>query len=82
MTTDHELEIVRHLAEQSAKIDAIRVSLEQLRRYFLYKFIVTIALVVLPLIGLVFTLPTLIATLSSQLSSSLTPLQEFQRNAR
>jgi len=40
------------------KIDEMYVSVEKLRKYFLWTGIITVALIVLPLIGLLFALPS------------------------
>ena len=41
-----------------AKIDALYVSVETLRKYFLWTGIISVALIVLPLIGLLFAIPS------------------------
>jgi hypothetical protein len=41
-----------------AKIDAIYVSVEKTRKYFFWTMIITVAVVVLPLIGLFFAIPS------------------------
>lgn len=52
-----EPEIQKQLAEQSQKLDAIFVSVEKTRKYFLVIMWVTIAMVVLPIFGLIFAIP-------------------------
>lgn len=52
------------LREQSAKLDAIYISVEKTRKYFLYIMWISIAVVVLPMIGLLFAIPTFISTYS------------------
>lgn len=52
-----EQDILNKLVEQEAKIDKIQKSVEQMRRYFLWTLIISVALIVLPLIGLVFLVP-------------------------
>jgi len=42
------------------KIDAVYESSEKMRKYFLWTLIISVAVVVLPLIGLAFVLPTFI----------------------
>jgi hypothetical protein len=49
------------------KIDAIYVSVEKTRRYFLYTLILSLILFFLPLIGLLFALPAFLRAFSSQL---------------
>lgn len=53
------------LAELEQKIDAIYATTEKVRKYFLWTLIVTIALVVLPAIGLVFAIPSFISQYSN-----------------
>lgn len=53
------------LAELERKIDAIYATTEKVRKYFLWTLIVTIALVVLPAIGLVFAIPSFISQYSN-----------------
>jgi len=49
------------------KIDAIYESVEKTRKYFMWTLIITVALVVLPLIGLMFVLPSFIQGMTSGL---------------
>ena len=53
-----EQEIIKKLAEQEEKINKIYVSVEKTRKYFLWTGIITVAVIVLPLIGLMFVLPS------------------------
>ncbi len=46
------------------KIDAIYVSVEKTRKYFLGTLIATAVAFVLPLIGLLFAIPTFLSTLN------------------
>lgn len=50
-------EILKKIETQEVKIDAIFKSVEKTRKYFLIIVWVTIIAVVLPIIGLVFTIP-------------------------
>ncbi len=63
MPENNEMELKR-LEE---KIDAIWVSVEKTRKYFLATMILTIAVFVLPLIGLIFVIPSMIASYTSLL---------------
>ncbi len=54
-----------------AKIDAIYESVEKTRKYFLFVMWATIAMVVLPLIGLIFAIPTFIEVYTSSLQGIL-----------
>jgi hypothetical protein len=51
-------DIQKKLAEQDAKLDAIYSSVEKTRKYFVAIFWVTIVAFVLPLLGLVFAIPS------------------------
>lgn len=53
------------LLKVEEKVNAIYESVEKTRRYFLYTFIATIVVVVLPAIGIVFALPAFLGTYSS-----------------
>ncbi len=50
------------------KIDMMSVSVEKIRKYFLYSLIATIVFFVLPLIGLVFAVPMLMSTIGTMYS--------------
>lgn len=54
-----------------AKIDAIYESVEKTRKYFLIVMWSTIAMVVLPLIGLIFAIPTFLEVYSSSLGAGI-----------
>lgn len=56
------------LDAQDAKLQAIFVSVEKTRKYFLWIFWVTIIAFVLPLLGLVFAIPSFISTYSTMLN--------------
>ncbi len=58
-------EILKKIQEQEIKIDAIYVSVEKLRKYFLWTLIITVAMVVLPLIAMMFVLPSVLSSLTS-----------------
>ncbi len=47
------------------KLDAIFVSVEKTRKYFKWTMIITIAVIVLPLIGLMFAIPAFLDSFSS-----------------
>lgn len=55
-----EPNIQSKLEELEAKIDAVYVSTEKTRRYFQIVMWVTIAMVVLPVLGLMFVIPAFI----------------------
>jgi len=60
-----ETEIFKKIEEQEKKIDAIYLSVEKTRKYFLWTLIVTIVTIVLPLIALIFIIPWMLNTMSS-----------------
>jgi len=64
-------EILKKIEEQEKKIDAIYVSVEKTRKYFLWTLIITIATVALPIIGLIILVPWIMNTLSSAYSGLL-----------
>ena len=50
-------EIINKLATQEKKLDEVYRSVEQMRKYFLWTLMITVAVIVLPLIGLFFVIP-------------------------
>ncbi|MCH8889398.1 hypothetical protein IID26_03175 [Patescibacteria group bacterium] len=66
-----EQDIQKKLEEQDAKLDAIFTSVEKTRKYFLVIIWITVALVVLPAIGLIFALPSFIDTYTISLEGLL-----------
>jgi hypothetical protein len=58
-------EILRKMEEQEKKIDAIYVSVEKTRKYFLWTLIATVVTVVLPIVGLISIIPWFLSTISS-----------------
>ena len=59
------------LEAQGKKIDRIYESVEKTRRYFLIILSITIAMVVLPFIGLIFIIPSFIEIYTSSMSGLL-----------
>jgi type IV secretory pathway component VirB8 len=51
------------------KIDAIYVSVERTRKYFMWTLIISVVVIVLPLIGMAFVLPQVISTYSSEFNA-------------
>ena len=66
----NEQEIKGKLEELEKKIDAIYVSTEKTRKYFLTVMYISIAAVVIPFVGLLFAIPAFLSGLS-QYSSLL-----------
>lgn len=62
-----ESDILKKLQEQEEKINKIYISVEKTRKYFFWTTVITIALFVLPLIGLAFAIPSFINTYSTQI---------------
>ena len=60
-----ETEILKKLQEQEIKIDSMYKSVEKMRKYFMWTFILSLVFFVLPLLGLIFVLPSLWNTLSA-----------------
>ena len=57
-------ETLKKLDDLEKKIDAIYKSAESTRRYFKITLIISIAVIVLPLIGLIFVIPYFLKTIS------------------
>jgi hypothetical protein len=58
-------DIARILSEQQKKIDAISISVEKTRKYFLWTLLLTLAFFFFPLIGLLFVLPTFVQNITT-----------------
>ena len=54
-------DILKKLEEQDTKLEEIRRSVEKMRKYFLWTLIISIAVVLLPLIGLAFVIPNFLS---------------------
>ncbi len=52
-----EQEVTKRLDALEQKIDAIYISVEKTRKYFFWTMVITVAVVVVPAIGLVFAIP-------------------------
>jgi len=59
-----EEDILQKIAEQDKKLEEIYRSVEKMRKYFLWTLIITVALIILPLIGLMFVLPKFLSIYS------------------
>jgi len=60
-----DLEIGKRIDALEKKIDAVYVSAEKTRKYFLTIIIVSVVVFVLPLVGLLFAIPSFLSTYSS-----------------
>ena len=56
-------ELLKRFAELEKKLDAVYKSSEKMRKLFLWTLIISVALVVLPLIGLGFAIPSFLQTI-------------------
>ncbi|MEP7162252.1 MAG: hypothetical protein ABI747_00600 [Candidatus Moraniibacteriota bacterium] len=71
-TTGMEADVVmRKMEEQDRKLEALLVSVEKTRKYFLWSMIAQLALFLLPLIGLMFAIPFFLSTFSNNLDGLL-----------
>lgn len=59
-----EEEIYKKLEAQEKKLEEIYKSVEKTRKYFLWTLITTLVFFFLPLIGIIFLIPTIISTFS------------------
>ena len=64
-------DLQKKIEEQGIKIDAINKSVEKTRKYFLMIIWVTVIAVVLPLIGLIFVLPSFLSTYTNAIGGGL-----------
>ena len=55
-----ESELSGRIAALENKVDAMYASVEKLRKYFLWTGIITVVLFIVPLIGLIFVIPSFI----------------------
>jgi type II secretory pathway component PulF len=58
------------LKELEQKIDKIYQSVEKTRKYFFWTMIITIVVFVLPLIGLIFVIPSFVSTYTTNLQNA------------
>lgn len=61
MTSMEDQELRQALERLEKKIDAVYISAEKTRKYFLGVIIISVVAFVLPLLGLVFAIPSLLA---------------------
>jgi len=60
-------DVLKKLAELEAKVDAVYKSAEKTRKYFLWTIIGSVVLLVLPIIGLLFAIPTFLSSVGGNL---------------
>lgn len=66
-----EGEILKKLEEQGRKIEEIFISVEKMRKYFLWTLVISVAFIILPMIGLMFVVPQFLNTLNTASSLGL-----------
>jgi type II secretory pathway component PulF len=62
-----EQDILQKIEEQSRKIDEMYRSVEKLRKYFLWTLIITVAMILIPIIGLIIVIPQFLNIYSGNL---------------
>lgn len=60
-----ENDIMELLKKNEEKLEKIYISSEKTRKYFFWTMVLTVVFLVLPLIGLLFAVPSFISTYSS-----------------
>jgi len=60
-----ENELEKKLEIMDKKIDEMHISVEKTRKYFLWTLIATAIVVILPIIGLMFAIPSFLSTYNS-----------------
>ncbi len=60
-------DIQKQLAEQKELLERIYISTEKTRRAFTWTLIISVAVIILPLIGMALVIPTLMSTYSGLL---------------
>ncbi len=60
-----ENEITERLSKDEEKLDKILVSVEKTRKYIFWTMVITVVFLVLPLVGLIFAIPSFISTYSA-----------------
>ncbi len=63
-----EEETLKKIKEQDEKLEKIYQSVEKTRKYFLWTFIVTIVVIILPLLGVLFLIPKILGMYSDVLN--------------
>jgi type IV secretory pathway component VirB8 len=61
-------ELKQRLEEQEKMLLDIYISVEKTRKYFMWTLIITIAMVVLPIIGMMIVVPPLLTSISTMYS--------------
>lgn len=61
-------DLIKKIDEQQEKIDKIYRSVEKTRKYFQWTLIITIVVFVLPLVVMLFVMPSIVSTYSGMLN--------------
>jgi uncharacterized membrane protein YjjP (DUF1212 family) len=61
----NDQELQKKIDELSEKLDKVYISSEKMRKYFMWMLIGTAALFILPLIGLLFAIPSFLSPYSA-----------------
>ena len=69
-------ELDKRIATLEQKIDAVYTSVEKTRKYFLMLLVASAAMVILPLFGLVFAIPSFMSTYSAM--QELDPIDQLE----
>jgi uncharacterized membrane protein (DUF485 family) len=62
-----EQDILQKIEEQGGKIDEMYRSVEKLRKYFLWTLIIAVAMILIPIIGLIIFIPRFLNIYSGNL---------------
>jgi hypothetical protein len=62
-------DIQKQIEELERKIDEIYVSVEKTRKYFFWTMIITLVVVVLPLIGFMFVIPSFLSNYTDTINT-------------
>lgn len=60
-----DTELQKRIEVLEGKIDLIYVSVEKTRKYFFWTMMITLALVIIPLVGLAFAIPAFLSSYAS-----------------
>ena len=60
-----ETDIIAKIEETQKKIEEVRLSVEKMRKYFLWTLIISLGLIIIPLIGLAFAIPKFLGLYSN-----------------
>ena len=67
--SNHEDEMKNRLDKQDKLLEEIHISVEKTRKYFLWTLIISIAVIVLPFIGLLLVIPKVISIYTEALGA-------------